>query len=64
VKKETILTLRRIRWGKKQRGCKEGITSVIIKGERTGNLLLKSPRAVPSHHPGRYRPKSMQSAGR
>jgi len=42
---------------KKQSGCKEGITSIIIRGERTGNLFFKSPRAGPSHHSGRYRPK-------
>jgi hypothetical protein len=57
VRKETILTLRRIKWEKKRRGCKEGIRSVIITGRRTGNSLVKCPRAVPSHLSGRYRAK-------
>jgi hypothetical protein len=43
VRKETILTLRRIKREKKQRGCNEGITFVIITGEGTRNLLLKCP---------------------
>jgi len=57
VIKEIISTFQRIKRKKKQSGCKGGIASVIITGERTGNLFFKSPRAVPSHHSGRYRPK-------
>jgi hypothetical protein len=49
---------------KKQSGCKEVRASVNIEVERTGNLIFKSLRAVPSHHSGRYRPKSMQITGR
>jgi len=40
------------------------MTSVIITEEITINLLLKCPRAMHSHHSGRYRSKSMQSAER
>jgi antirestriction protein len=46
VRKETILTLRRIK-REKQRECKEGVTSVIITGERTGNLFFKCPNLSP-----------------
>jgi len=62
VKKEIILTLRRIKREKKQRGYKEVMASVIITVERKGNLIFKCPRAVLSLHSGRYRPQSMQRA--
>ena len=52
MRKETFLALRRIKRKEKQRGYKEGITSVIATGERTGNLLFKCPMAVPGHHSG------------
>jgi hypothetical protein len=58
VRKETILTIRRIKREERQMVCKEGITSVIIKGERTGNLLFKCPRAESTHHSGRNRPNN------
>jgi len=63
MRKEAFLALRRIKREEKQRGCTEGITSVIATVERTGNLLFKCSMAVLCHHSGRCRPKS-KSDGR
>ena len=62
MRKETILTLRRIKREKKQSGCKQCITSTLITGQSTGNLFFKWLRAVPSHEDGKYLPNSKQSA--